>query len=186
MTPDLIWVDLETGGFDSRKHDVLELAAIRTSGEDGRAMGHLHALVLPRDPEAPVATEEALELAHYDQERWTEDAHPLREVLTAFARLAEGAILAGHNVAFDRRFLTVASSRCNVLIPTRPAPSVDTMELAKPLKAKGRVTSVSLVNLCLHFGIEPDREAHTAASDIRRTVLLYRRLRRLYASGGGP
>ena len=175
--PDLIWVDLETGGFDPRGHDILELAAIRTTGDGARVLGHLKALVLPADLEAPRATEEALDLGGFDRERWEEDALPLREVLEAFARLAHGAVLAGHNVRFDRRFLTVASARTGVLIETAPAPSVDTMDLASPLKKRGEVDSVALGNLCRHFGIGDTEGEHTAPVDVRNTVLLYRTLR---------
>lgn len=186
MTPDLVWVDLETGGFNPREYDIVELAAVRTSGETGRAVGHLKALVLPADPDAPRVSASAAEVNGFDPERWKEEAYPLREVLTAFARLADGAILAGHNVAFDRRFLLVASTRLGVLINTYNAPAVDTMEIAKPLKAKGRVDSVSLERLCLHFGIPDEGRAHTAPVDVRRTILLYRHLRRLYEAGGQP
>lgn len=179
---DLIWVDLETGGYDSRRHDILELAAIRTSGDGSKVLGHLKALVLPRDLEAPAATEEALELGGFDRDRWEEDALPLREVLVAFARLAHGAVLSGHNVRFDRRFLVVASARCNVVIPTATGSSVDTMDLARPLKKSGEVDSVALGKLCAHFGIGTEGE-HTAPVDVRNTVLLYRALRRRAEAG---
>lgn len=184
--PDLVWVDLETGGLDPRRHDILELAAARTSGVDGRVIGHLEAKVLPADPDRPRVTTKAAAVNGFDPDLWREEAHPLREVLKALAELARDAILAGHNVAFDRRFLTVAAARCDILIPTRAAPAVDTMEIARPLKAKGRVSSIALEALCQHFGIRQDRQAHRAGEDVARSIALYRRLRRLYAAGGGP
>jgi DNA polymerase-3 subunit epsilon len=183
LMPDLVWVDLETGGFDARRHDILEIAACRTAGPRGRVISHLRALVQPRTPGKPRATQEALELIGYSDDLWT-DAHPLREAMTALAHLAECAVMAGHNIAFDRRFLTVASIRLEIPIPTLPSMSIDTMEMARPLKESGVVGSLSLDALCSHFEIS-NEGAHSAAIDVRRTIQLYRRLC-AYASVGWP
>jgi DNA polymerase III epsilon subunit-like protein len=169
-------VDLETGGFDARFHDVLELAAVRTNHDAMAIRGHLKALVLPRDLAKPRIKAEAAAVNDFDAERWAADAHPIREVLTAFARLAKGARYAGHHVSFDIRFLFVASARCSVPILTAPGDPVDTEAIARPMKRRKEVKSVSLDALTDHFGI-PSEGAHTAPVDVRRTIQLFRILR---------
>jgi DNA polymerase III subunit epsilon len=93
------------------------------------------------------------------------------------ARL-DGAIVVGHNVAFDWAFVTSALER------TGRRPSVEplrlcTLELSRTLDPE-RTASHRLVDVCERHGVTLDH-AHDALADARATAQLLPRL--LAASG---
>lgn len=99
---DFIFFDLETTGLDSRRHEILEIGAVRVSADLTTVRGTFEEKIRPKHPET--ALPEALVVNGYTPEAWYE-ARELREVLDAFCVFGSGGVLAAYNVTFDWDFL---------------------------------------------------------------------------------
>jgi ribonuclease T len=173
-------VDVETGGFDSERDALLEIAAVPLAMD---AAGFLHlqptvsthvepfpgANLDPRsleitgiDPGNPLrgALDERLALDHIFQ--------TVREALRTAG--CQRAILVGHNAAFDLGFLNQAVRRCgHKRNPFHPFSCFDTVSFAG--LAFGQTV---LSKAVLAAGLEFDsREAHSAVYDAERTAELF-------------
>lgn len=170
---DLAWVDVETTGLVPRVHELLEVAVVRTTPE----LEELERLEVKVRPEAiAVASPRALALNGYTPEAWA-DVLPLREALELVAPLLAGATLAGHNVAFDRSFLVAGFSGVGLALPkAMDYHQVDTVALAWPLLAAGRVSSLRLEAVAAALGVVPQGRPHRALTDALTALQVARRL----------
>lgn len=174
---DLVWCDTETSGSDAQAQ-VIEVATLRTDAEGAR----------PRDPWSTLVRLEpgascspfALRVSGLDPKSpsFLAQAMPLREALLALAPRLEGAVLAGHNVTFDRRMLAQGFAAAGLPLPAALAPTaplVDTLPLARAAKKAGRITgSTKLSSLSLELGFPRRGAAHRAAADTGAALRLYR------------
>ncbi|WP_445144010.1 ribonuclease T [Dyella sp. Tek66A03] len=173
-------VDVETGGFDSERDALLEIAAVvlRMTPEGflqplPAVSAHVHAFpganIDPRaleitgiDPENPLrgALDERLALDHVFK--------PIRDAMRDAD--CQRAILVGHNAAFDLGFLNAAVRRCaHKRNPFHPFSCFDTATLSG--LAFGQTVLSKAVQAA---GIPFDtREAHSAIYDAERTAELF-------------
>ena len=165
-------LDVETSGLSPRRHRILQVAVVVVAG-DGTVVDewsslvrpswwrvgprHVHGLTVRRVRRAPRFSDVAADL---------------------LARL-DGAIVVGHNVAFDWAFVDRALARAGRLPPTEP-PRLCTLELSRSLDPD-RTTSHRLADVCARHGV-PLTRAHDALADARATAQL---LPRLLAAGAG-
>lgn len=169
---DLAFIDVETTGLDPDYHEIIEVAVARLDPRTLEIRAELDAKVRPGRPER--AEPEALRLNGYTALRWA-DARAAGEVLQRLTPILNGCILAGHNVPFDRAFLLAAYRRASKTLPDLDYHVVDTASLAWPLVVAGLVDSLRLRVVCEHLGISNQGE-HSSATDVRRTIEVYRRL----------
>lgn len=179
---DLCFIDTETTGLDSSQHEIIEIALIRTS-PDLVPKEKFSALILPQHIET--ATPIALEINHYDEERWKKEAIPLAEALPKVLSLTESCIMAGHNVPFDMNFLE-AAVKDNGFKPNWNYHRFDTCSLAIPFMAEKRVRSLSLGRLLDYFGIKKDKDLHSAKNDIEYTLQLAQKMMECLRIMAGP
>jgi DNA polymerase III epsilon subunit-like protein len=164
----LCFIDVETTGLSWKKHEIVELAAIRVRLDTWETEGTLDLKVRPEH--IHTAEPKALELNGYDPEKW-KGAYSLGAVLEQLSPLLQGAIPAGHNVKFDLAFIEAAWERG---VAFRPSDlnyhTLDTCSLAMPLYINGKVNSVELgdVYRCLFGHEQPDQ--HRALSDCRASM----------------
>ena len=163
---DIAFIDLETSGLDPTRHEILEIGVIRVQGAGLAEIDRTDVRVHPRHIET--ADPAALGLNGYSAKAW-ENAASLTEALEWIAPLLEGAILAGHGVAFDKAFLDVAWRDTGVTPPEMDHHLLDTVTLAWPLLAAGLVDSLSLAPVCAALGID-GREPHRALADADRSL----------------
>jgi ribonuclease T len=173
-------VDVETGGFDSERHALLEIAAIIVRMDND---GWVH-------PEAAVSTHveafagseldpRSLEITGIDPGHPFRGALPEKEALEVIfkpiraalrANDCQRAILVGHNAAFDLGFLNAAIRRtAHKRSPFHPFSCFDTVTLgglafgqtvlSRAVEASGRGWDA--------------REAHSAVYDTERTADLF-------------
>jgi ribonuclease T len=173
-------VDVETGGFDSERHALLEIAAIIVHMDDD---GWVH-------PEPTVSTHveafagseldpRSLEITGIDPDHPFRGALPEKEALEVIfkpiraalrANDCQRAILVGHNAAFDLGFLNAAIRRtAHKRSPFHPFSCFDTVTLgglafgqtvlSRAVEASGRGWDA--------------REAHSAVYDTERTADLF-------------
>ena len=172
-------VDLETGGFDSKKNAILEIAIQMIDEEDSRLiLGESHRFHI--EPfENLIVDKEALEFLKLDLN------HPLRVAVEEEFALKEifkiinqqknkyecsRAILVGHNAFFDHSFLLEACLRNNIKkSPFHPFSLIDTVSLGV-LATKQTV----LARICNEMDISYDNEeAHSAAYDAMVTAQVF-------------
>ena len=172
-------VDLETGGFDSTKHAVLEVAALTLEFDEERlVIGGRHRWAV--QPHADTAVEEAslkltgIDLADPDRAAVGEDV-AVRELFRVVRREVkrlgcQRAILTGHNAHFDLAFVHAAAARNGVKRnPFHPFSVMDTVGLAGV--AYGHTV---LSEACSRAGIVYDsNQAHSAAYDAEVTAQLF-------------
>jgi ribonuclease T len=173
-------VDVETGGFDSERHALLEIAiSIIHMDEEGL----VHADTIVSTHVEPFAGSEldprSLEITGIDPGHPLRGALPEKEALDLIFKpirtaMREGecqrAILVGHNAAFDLGFLNAAIRRTeHKRSPFHPFSCFDTVSLAglafgqtvlsRAVEASGRSWDA--------------REAHSAVYDTERTAELF-------------
>lgn len=173
-------VDVETGGFDSERHALLEIAAITVHMDEA---GWLHPdPVVSTHVEPFVGSEldpRSLEVNGIDP------THPLRGALPEKAALelifkpvrsavraagCQRAILVGHNAAFDLGFLNAAIRRTDhKRSPFHPFSCFDTVTLA------GLAYGQTVLSRAVEASGRPwdAREAHSAVYDTERTAELF-------------
>lgn len=173
----LLWCDTETSGTDARAQ-VIEVATLRTD-EDGGRPRELWSTLVRLEPGASCSPR-ALEVSGLDPKSpsFLAKAMGLREALLALAPQLEGAVLAGHNVAFDRKMLAQGYAAAGLPLPAALAPTatlVDTLPLARAAKKQGRIAgSTKLSDLRVELGLLARGSAHRAAADVGVTVRLFR------------
>jgi DNA polymerase-3 subunit epsilon len=168
----IVFLDLETTGLDPRRHEILEIGAVRVDPMTLAILAEAEVRVAPRRLED--AEPDALRVNGYAAKDWT-SALGLDVALGMIAPLLEGAILAGHNPSFDRGFLVEGWQQAGVTPPPMDYHLLDTASLAWPLYSAGAIEKLSLSTLCAHFGIERP-SPHRALADAHASRELARRL----------
>ncbi|MBI2755122.1 MAG: GIY-YIG nuclease family protein [Chloroflexi bacterium] len=157
-TPFLV-VDLETTGGSALFDRIIEVAAVRV--EDGRVVERIETLVDPGTGVPPFITRLTGITPHMVRGR-----PRIESLLPDLGRMAEGAVLVAHNVAFDAGFLAATFRRAGIAwLPER----LCTLRLARRL-IHG-LHSYKLDSLCAHLGID-QVQTHRAGADCRATAVL--------------
>ena len=172
-------VDLETGGFNSKKNAILEIAiTLIEEVDESLVVGDTHRFHI--EPyEGLIVEEESLEFTKIKLD------HPLRNAISEEEALknlfaiinktrakyeCSRAILVGHNAHFDLSFLNEAIHRNNIKrSPFHPFSVLDTVSL-------GVITTQQtvLARICDALSIDYDsNEAHSAAYDSDVTAKVF-------------
>ena len=175
----LAFIDIETTGLDIEKHEIIELGCVLVNqmwDRDGKpTFKILDELELKIKPERlDLADKVALKINGYNEGDWKE-ALNLKDAMNIFAEKTKDTIMVAHNVAFDCCFLAKAFSVTGIANKMH-FHKLDTISIAfAKLHLNESVDRYSLQFLCDHFGIE-NKNAHTALSDCRATLELYKKL----------
>jgi DNA polymerase-3 subunit epsilon/ribonuclease T len=196
MSPDcskLIFLDLETGGLDPRRHPIIQLAAIAVDGESLRA---LETIELKVQFDERRANKYAIRKNSYSRAVWQAHALPEEEAANRFgaflrrhatyptvSRSGETyhlAQLVAHNASFDVDFLHTWYEKLKLFCPARHQAFCT---LQRSLwhffenPPRSSLTNFKLESLCQHLGVPfSAADAHDALGDVRATVELYRAL----------
>lgn len=173
-------VDVETGGFDCRRHALLQVAAVflRRDEQDHLVRDRTVSLHV-RPYEGSEMDPKSLEVNGIDpyhplRAAWPEDqamgklfSEVRREVKVNHCKRA---ILVGHNAHFDLGFVHTAAERCGIKRnPFHPFSNFDTVTLAGV--AYGQTVLARAVEAA---GLRWDRDrAHSASYDAERTADLF-------------
>jgi DNA polymerase III epsilon subunit-like protein len=171
----VVWLDTETTGLGPPEaHAVIELAAVATDPTSSTVYGVFERKIAI--PEWVVPNPVSLRVNRYHERDWSgarAEAEVARELA---AWLPARAVLAGHNVAFDRRFVAAMLARHGL-----PEPGwrhvLDTRAFAAALKKRGAVPDCHLATVAASLGV-PLRDAHTAYADAEAARRVYLALRR--------
>jgi DNA polymerase III epsilon subunit-like protein len=192
MEQRLIFVDLETGGPDPKRHPIIQIAAIAV---DGESLASLEAIELKLRVDERRATKYALRKNLYSRKLWQEKAWPEEEAARRFADFLKRhathseisrngseyylAHLVAHNAEFDVAFLNSWYDRLKMYFPARRQ-ALCTLQRCLWYffeNPSGAPPNFRLDTLCRHFGVTfAAADAHDALGDVRATVALYKAL----------
>jgi DNA polymerase-3 subunit epsilon len=175
----LAFIDLETTGLSAERQEIIEIGCVvmRQVPKAGRGcqlelVSELDLKVKPEHIET--AEPEALRVNGYNSGDWL-FAADLSQALKALNEKAAGAVMISHNITFDWSFLERAFIKTgvpNMLASVR----LDLLSMAfAKLYHDERVQRFNLRALAEHFGLK-NEQAHTALSDIRTSVEIYKKL----------
>jgi DNA polymerase III alpha subunit (gram-positive type) len=148
-------IDFETTGLDPEEATVLEVAALRIRG--GKVVGIYRELFDPRQ-EIPAKITEITGITDDD----VAECRPFQDATNGLMGFIGDALLIGHHVAFDLRFLHYYADGWGHMVSNR---FLDTRSMAIhawPYKAH------RLTDCCQYAGIEI-RDAHRALADATAT-----------------
>ncbi len=179
--PDVVWVDLETGGTAPKQNPILQIGAIHTDPSSRRMLRQFETKVFPE--RGLYIDHTAADICGYNQQEWAQAP----SVTTAMDNFLEWLpkttfILAGYNTTFDKRFLVAVCERIS-----RPFPmwkenyNIDPMNTIKSsLTSKRIIKNYKLDTACDYFKL-PNEVRHRALQDAERARLVY-----LYLLGKRP
>jgi len=158
-------VDLETSGFSTRRHRILQLGMV-TVEADGTVLDEWSTLVKLRWPLQRVGPTHV----HGITRSMLRGAPPLDDVLAEFGERIEGSVFTAHNASFDAGFLLRAARRRPDDDPIRRGldPRLCTLRMSRLLDPHRR-QSHRLADLCERYGVTLDRP-HDALSDAAATA----------------
>lgn len=149
--------DFETTGLGADSDDrVVEVAFCRYSSRQG-VIAEFSSLVNPGMPIPAEATD-----VHGIRDEDVVHAPTFAELKANILGIMDGAVLVGHNVAFDLKFLRLEMGKLGL---TLNQPYICTMYFAGYF---GRKSKRRLWQLCAEWGIE-QQNAHTAKGDVAAT-----------------
>ena len=163
MIEDYIAVDLEMTGLDAKRDRIIEIGAVRVC--DGAVRDTYQAMVNPHMqlPEDVVAlTGITNDMARRGRE--------LAEVLEEFLEFCADAVLLGHNVMFDYRFLKQAVVNQRMEYERM---GIDTLKIARKLLPQEE--KKTLKSLCTWYQIREGR-AHRALDDALSAHYVYQKM----------
>jgi ribonuclease T len=171
-------VDIETAGFDAKKHAVLEISIVLIEIEEDIfvAKNPLFEHVLPFEgAELDPASLAFNQIDPYQPLRYAVDEKtalerlfkPIRDALKKTQ--CQRAVLTGHNAWFDLLFMNEATKRANLKSPFHAFTCFDTATLAGLMYGQ-----TVLAKAALAAGIPFDtKEAHSAIYDAEKTAALF-------------
>jgi DNA polymerase III epsilon subunit-like protein len=168
---DLCFIDVETTGTVFGYHELIEIAAIRTSPDAFVTLGTWQERVKPQHPER--ISEYAQQLNGFNVDEWSTAHVPDQDFWREFARFAQGAQPVCHNPSFDRAFLSLAAIAQGVSEIGLDHHWIGTESLAWPLYCRGRFSKLSLAALCDFLGIEREPDLHRAIDGARACRSVY-------------
>lgn len=152
-------IDVETTGLEPTQHRVIELAMVRFMS-DGTVLDEWSTLLDPRRDVGPVEI-------HGIDNTQVVDAPEFSAIAGHVLARLDGAVVVGHNVGFDSRFLDCEFRR--VGLPVQTLPGLCTIELQQLLDPGSQ--RLRLGSAAQKYGLRnPGR--HSALEDARVTALL--------------
>jgi DNA polymerase III epsilon subunit-like protein len=192
MDQRLVFLDLETAGLNSKKHPIIQVAAVATDG----SLQPIEAFEAKILFSTKAADRHSLRKNHYHAGTWAKEAREEPDVARVLAdflrrhasieRLSSAgdtyrvARIVAHNAAFDGAFLEEWFRRVAIFLPASRQVFC-TMQRAMWYFAErpnlNPPRDMKLATLCEYFGIPfHAAAAHEALADVSATVALYRAL----------
>jgi DNA polymerase III epsilon subunit-like protein len=101
----VLFIDLEMTGLDVKKHEIVEIAALKITQPDFQISNSFYTKVIPIHPET--GDPKSLKVINYSAKDWV-DAIPLRQALQELSGFAPNCFLAGWCVQNEWDFLNHA------------------------------------------------------------------------------
>jgi len=167
--------DLETSGDIPFLHEILEIGLIVFDTDTFEIVDTYTEKVKPLHIETAVP--EAISYNGWSKEKWT-DAKDLKEVMRIYGEKTKNTVFCAYNVSFDWSFIVEAFRKVNIPNPMSTQENHDRLDLLSIAWLKGlkNTSSFSLKNACMHFGVDPEPDPHTALAGTETAYRLFRKL----------
>lgn len=169
----ITFIDTETTGLDLLSHEVIDIAALQVFVTENSyvELTRLEAKITPANIAS--ASPVALKINGYSKRKW-KNSLPASSTLPIIKSLIEtSTYVAGQNLVFDYRFINKMFDAQNVDRPKWPQ-YIDTKWMADQLVHDKKIKRSSLDFLCEHYQVPTIGRAHTALTDVLRTVEIYK------------
>jgi DNA polymerase III epsilon subunit-like protein len=170
----LLFLDIETTGFDSENDEILEISAVRYDEEQQKIIAEFDTILQLQDG---VEVSPMIEgLTGISTEMCRNEGIPTEEAQRLFADfILDDDIITGHNIQFDTRFLKAKG----FIPPEKNYAEIDTFILSVLVLGQEE-ESHSLEILSEKYGIVHEN-AHRAMSDVLANLDFYLILEKIYA-----
>lgn len=177
---DLCFLDVETTGALFGIHEIVEIAAIRTSPDASNIHSIWSRRLIPQHPERLSA--EAQSFNDFNYRIWLDAgaAIPTAALWLEFADFVSGCVPVCQNPSFDRAFITLTAAAYGVADIKLDYHWIGTESLAWPLFVKGELPELSLQTMCTFLGIAPEPMPHNALQGAKTCLGVYRALMTKY------
>lgn len=160
--------DVETTGMSAQYDRIVELAALRVSGDGSTA--EYHTLI---HPERSIPS--AVSAIHHITDEMVADAPLFPAVGNDFLEFAAGTTLVAHNARFDLGFLQESLARSG--LPLWRGPTLDSLKLVKTLRPGLPSYRLQYLRTALKLDAEGDElTAHRAGDDVVWTMRLLQQM----------
>ncbi len=171
LEEDFVVFDIETTGFSPIHNRIIEIGAVRIRG--GKIADTFSSFVNPRVP-IPFEIEKLTSI----NDEMVQDAPEIEEVLPAFLKFAEGAVMVAHNADFDMSFIRENAKRQGI---RRNDTYVDTVALSRALLPNQAKHTLDAVAKSMGVSLE---NHHRAVDDAAATAEIFEKfLARLRKDG---
>jgi DNA helicase-2/ATP-dependent DNA helicase PcrA len=162
--------DVETTGLSPTVDEVIDIGAVKLIA--GHPVGNFEAFLRPTRPLG-----ESTAIHGINEETLQTHGRDPADVFREFAHFTEGAVLVGHNVAFDLSMVRAHAARLGIVLPTDRWD--DTLDLSRRFLDLERH---DLATVCQHFATQ-HRPSHRALADTLATAEILLRLSQPLAAG---
>jgi DNA polymerase III epsilon subunit-like protein len=179
MASDLIFVDLETTGFNSGYHEVIEIAWVVTDPTGTVVKSRAEYKIRPQFMDR--FDQETRDISGYSAAAWSRTV-TLRTAMDRFANASKDKSLVAHNAPFDLSFLDAECRRAGVGWAASQQRAVCTKAMAWGWHAAGLWPANSLLALSRYLGVAHPGP-HRAANDAENCRQVYLKLLELAQPG---
>lgn len=172
---DIVFFDTETTGL-AASSEIIEIGFVKAKAKTFEIIAEGDIKMHIDHPER--ANPESLEICGYDEAEWKREGVDRRTGITEFLKHCDGAMLAGHNLPFDRMHLENEMEALGLPMPFFYK-GLDTFVMAWSLLGnQPEFTKYSLTELANHFLVDKGR-AHRAIDDARTTYRVFLELMKI-------
>lgn len=168
---DLCFIDIETTGSVFGHHEILDIAAIRTSPDAKNILGDVQSKIKPRFPDR--ITRVAQRITEYRASDWDDAIEPSREFWDSLRGFWTGCTPVCHNPAFERAFITLAMLQVGIDETDLDYHWIGTESLFWPWILAKRAEEISLSNILRYFGLPGEPTPHTAVNGVNACRTAY-------------
>lgn len=163
LKDDIVVVDFETTGLNTRTCRIIEIGAVRI--RNGQIVEEFSSFVNPQEP-IPKAVSALTGIT----DAMVSSAETADKAIPKLLEFMDGSVFAAHNAKFDSSFLI---NECNRIGISWTAPILDTLELSRRLYPS--LKTHKLGTICKTLGISL-KNAHRAVHDAHATALALNRM----------
>ncbi|HLB53143.1 MAG TPA: DUF3820 family protein [Chlamydiales bacterium] len=164
-----ICLDCESTGLEPKTDRIIEIAAASFTFD-----GIVESFESLIDPEYEISEES--QAIHHINNEMVKGKPKISAILPQILKMAEGKILVGHGIGFDRALICAEAIRYQIPCKLEERPYFDTLRMAR---LYGESPVNSLQQLRQHFNIEPEG-AHRAMSDVLVNIEVFKHLAKPY------
>ncbi len=159
---ELCFIDIETTGSLFGYHEILDIAAIRTSSDAKSILGQVNSKLKPQFPDR--ISETAQNITNYNAGNWENAVEQNLEFWNKQKTFWKACTPVCHNPAFERAFITLAMLRFGIEDTGLDYHWIGTESLFWPWILRKRAGSGSLSTILQHFNLPAESKPHTATN----------------------